>query len=183
MPHFNRLTDIVTCNLTAILEGADDPAAVLNEVIGEIREGIAGAERCVTTAARNTSRIESEINEQRQALDGWINDARKQLESGQDDRARQSLFRKREVADLISALEEQYRAAAATRDHLTTTLHALQARLVDAQRRLGDLKKTPRAAAQAGGEDTPVTEVAPDDLRCREIETELEELRKSMRNR
>jgi phage shock protein A len=87
------------------------------------------------------------------------------------------------VADLISALEEQYRAAAATRDHLTTTLHALQARLVDAQRRLGDLKKTPRAAAQAGGEDTPVTEVAPDDLRCREIETELEELRKSMRNR
>jgi phage shock protein A len=183
MPHFNRLTDIVTCNLTAILEDAADPAVVLNEVIGEIREGIAGAERCVTTASRNASRIESEINEQRQALDGWIGEARKQLESGQDDRARQSLFRKREVADLISALEEQHRAATATRDHLTTTLNALQARLVDAQRRLGDLHAVPRAAAQIEDADSPAIEAATDDLRRREIETELEELRKSMRGR
>jgi phage shock protein A len=181
MPHFNRLTDIITCNLTAILQGAEDPAAVLNEVIAEIREGIAGAERCVTTAARNASRIESEIKEQMQALEGWTNEARKQVEAGQDDRARQSLFRKREVADLISALEEQSRAAAATRDHLTTTLHALQARLVDARRRLGDLQAMPRMATPTDGKDSPAIEAASDDVRRREIESELEELRKSMR--
>ena len=179
MPYFNRLTDIVTCNLTAILEESADPAAALAEVIGEIREGIAGAERCVVTAARNTSRIETEIAEQRQSLSGWIDDAKRQLESGQEDRARQSLFRKREVADLISALEEQRRAATATRDHLTTTLNALQARLVDAQRRLANLQSAPRSTSN----DAPAVDVVPDDFRCREVEAELDELRKALRDR
>jgi phage shock protein A len=183
MPYFNRLTDIVTCNLTAILDGAADPAAVLTEVISEIREGIAGAERCVSTAARNIARIESEIAEQRRSLTGWIDDAKQQLESGQEDKARQSLFRKREVADLISALEEQLRAAAATRDHLTTTLHALQARLVDAQRRLANLQTRTRTTDPATEPVSAQVEAAPDDVRRQEIEAELDELRQSLRGR
>lgn len=181
MPHFNRLTDIVTCNLTAILQDAADPAAVLTEVIAEIREGIAGAERCVATAARNTTRIEAEIDEQRQALAMWSGDARRQLEAGQEDKARQALFRKREVTDLISALEEQHRAAAATRDHLTTTLNALQARLVDAQRRLANLQSAARLSPELEAASAPA-EAEGDDLRCREVEAELDELRKSLRN-
>ena len=33
MPHFSRLTDIVTCSLTEILESSEDPAATLREVV------------------------------------------------------------------------------------------------------------------------------------------------------
>lgn len=182
MPYFSRLTDIVTCNLTALLDEAADPAAALAEIISEIKEGIAGAERCVATASRNAARIESEIAEQRQSLSAWTDEARNQLAAGEEDRARQSLFRKREVADLISALEEQHRAAGATKDHLTTTLNALQARLVDAQRRLANLHVASRND-QAPSAAAPLPESAPDDSRTREIEAELEELRRTVHGR
>ena len=180
MPHFNRLTDIVTCNLTALLDGVADPAAVLTEIISEMKEGIAGADRCVTTAARNMKRIESEIAEQKQELARWMDEARQQLEAGEDDRARQSLFRKREVADLITALDEQHRAATATRDHLLTTLNALQARLVDAQRRLTQLH-TPGPSTAVTSPSLADTDLPSTDDRRQAVEAELEELRQAMR--
>ena len=48
MPYFSRLTDIVTCSLTEIMESADDPAATLKEVIDEMAEGLAAARRTAT---------------------------------------------------------------------------------------------------------------------------------------
>ncbi len=180
MPHFNRLTDIVTCNLTALLDGVADPGAVLSEIIGEMKEGIAGAERCVATAARNMARIESEIIEQKQELERWMDAARVQLESGEEDRARQSLFRKREVADLITALDEQHQAATATRDHLQTTLNALQARLIDAQRRLGQQQASgPPQAARTPSQSE--SEFPSTDSRRQAVEADLEELRRLLK--
>ena len=143
MPYFNRLTDIVTCSLTNLLDEAEDPQAALAEIIAEIREGVAGAERSSQTAARNVERITSEIDEQQNEVARWVEKARNHLENGLEDKARQSLLRKREVEDLIAALQEQQRAAQATQLHLQTTLHALQARLADAERRLSGLRGDP----------------------------------------
>lgn len=178
MPYFNRLTDIVTCSITALLEGVDDPASALQEIIGEMKEGVAGAERSALTASKNCGRIESEIREQRDQIAYWVESARQQLSSGKEDAARQSLFRKREVADLIAALEEQLRAACATRDHLTTTLHALQARLSDAERRLAGFVGGETSPRKHGGELRPGAHPADD--RDREVDAELEELRRGM---
>ena len=35
MPYFSRLTDIVTCSLTEILDSSDDPQTTLKEVLEE----------------------------------------------------------------------------------------------------------------------------------------------------
>jgi len=135
MPYFSRLTEIVTCNLTALLDGAEDREATLEEIIGEMQEGITGAKRSVRTAGNNVARIECEISEQLIQTGEWMSKARESLEQGRDDLARQALSRKKEVENLIAGLEQQLHAAVSTRDHLKTTLHALEARLADAQRR------------------------------------------------
>jgi phage shock protein A len=49
----------------------------------------------------------------------------------------------------------QLKAATATREHLTTTFHALEARLADARRRQSGLD-APGAAASASGSGSPV---------------------------
>ena len=135
MPYFSRLTEIVTCNLTALLDGAVDREATLEEVIQEMREGITGAQRSVRTAGNNVARIECEISEQLIQTGEWMSKAREALEHDREDLARQALSRKKEVENLIAGLEQQLHAAVSTRDHLKTTLHALEARLSDAQRR------------------------------------------------
>ena len=135
MPYFSRLTEIVTCNLTALLDGAEDRHATLEEIIKEIQEGITGAKRSVRTAESNVTRIECEISEQLIQSGEWITKARDFLAKDREDLARNALSRKKEIENLIAGLEQQLSAAVSTRNHLKTTLHALEARLADAQRR------------------------------------------------
>jgi phage shock protein A len=175
MPYFSRLTDIITCNITALVAEADDPAAALDEIIREIKEGIAGAERSAKAAANNAARIKAEIAEQDEQVRDWLEMAKRHVSAGEDGKARQALLRKREVEHLVAALQEQLRAAQATCDHLVTTQHALQARLADAQRRLAGLE--PAAKERSSGTVSSDIAGASVDSRLREVEAELAQLR------
>ena len=135
MPYFSRLTEIVTCNLTALLDGAVDREATLEEIIGEMQEGITGAQRSVRTAGNKVAEIECQLSEQLIQGAECMSRARQAIDNDRDDLARQALSQKKEVENLIAGLEQQLHAAVSTRDHLKTTLHALEARLADAQRR------------------------------------------------
>ena len=53
MAYFSRLTDIVTCSLTELLSKATDPQQALSQIITEMREGLAGAERSVGSARKS----------------------------------------------------------------------------------------------------------------------------------
>ncbi|MCA9055519.1 MAG: PspA/IM30 family protein [Planctomycetaceae bacterium] len=139
MPFFSRLTDIVTCNLTSILAAAEDPEAALREIIHEMEQGVAGAQRSMKTAGDNETRLRAEIDEQRRQGEYWVAQARQNLQADNEEQARLDLLRKHEADNLTAGLEMQLKAATATREHLTTTFHALEARLADARRRLDSL--------------------------------------------
>ena len=135
MTYFSRLTDIVTCNLTKLLAEADDPAAALQEIIAEMDAGMAGARRSMQTAQRNEDRIRSEVEEHSGQITHWSKKAKEHLIAGAEGQARLALVRKREVEDLVAGLEQQLLAAEQTREHLSTTFRALEARLAEARRR------------------------------------------------
>ena len=139
MPYFSRLTDIVTCNLTLLLKEAENPQETLEQIIKEMKDGVAGAHRSAATAARNLDKIDAEIAEQKVQIDNWMARAKAYLERNEEGQARQALMRKKEVEALIAGLEQQRSAAAATCRHLQTTLAALEARLADAERRRAGL--------------------------------------------
>ncbi len=139
MPYFSRLTDIVTCNLTLLLKEAENPQETLEQIIKEMKDGVAGAHRSSATATRNLEKIEAEITEQTGQIDGWVSRAKAYLERNEEGPARQALMRKKEVEALIAGLEQQRSAAAATCRHLQTTLAALEARVADAERRRAGL--------------------------------------------
>ncbi len=179
MPYFSRLTDIVTCNLSSIISQADDRKVALDEIIYEMKEGVAGAERSTNTAAKNVSRIEIEIGEQRAEVDNWMKTAQESMSDGDESKARQALERKHEVEDLIAGLEQQLKAAISTRDHLRTMMHALQARLADATRRLQLLATGEDATAENVPDETTL-EVGGSSERQGRIDAELETLRKQM---
>lgn len=135
MSFFSRLTDIVTCNLSHLLAQAEDPHAVIAEIIREMREGLSGAQRSVNTASASEERLRMEIDSHRTQIEMWTCKAREHLVAGVETEARQSLLRKREVEDLIAGLTQQHKAAIATRDHLATMQRALEARLAEALRK------------------------------------------------
>ena len=183
MSYFSRLSDIVTCHLSEILASADDPLAAVEQIIREMEEGVAGARRSVATAATNEERMQKELQDYRLQIEHWATEARHEMGAGREDQARLTLLRKQEVEDVVAGLQQQHQAAIATRDHLQTTMRALEARLAEALRKRQELQ-----TGQPVAEPAPALAIGPasavgklDESRARKIEEELEAIRNEMK--
>lgn len=179
MAHFSRLTDIVTCSLTEILETAEDPAATLKEVITEMNEGLAACRRTVRSSSSNYERMKSELESHQQQIAAWMDKARTAVADGNDRMARQAIARKMEVESLVDGLQPEMNAAHETWQNMLRIQRALEARHAEAVRRLAELT----------GEEPPVpleSETAIHSARAAEaerfdeIEAELAALRKQL---
>tara|TARA_R110002111_G_scaffold262702_1_gene340318 strand:+ start:14618 stop:15187 length:570 start_codon:yes stop_codon:yes gene_type:complete len=182
MSYFSRLTDIVTCNLTHLLDNAADPVKEIEQIIAEMKEGLAGAHRSVKTATANQRALQKELQEHHQQILQWKTAAKDALTAGDELEARNSLVRKQEIEDLMAGLEQQHQAAVATCEHLTTTLYALEARLAEAKRKQLELTEkmgTAQAPAQADSE-LPAIESALSPSRSEQIESELAALKREL---
>jgi phage shock protein A len=171
MSYFSRLTDIVTCNLTKLLEEAEDPRAALQQIIEEMEEGVSGARRSMRTAESNEQRLRDELDEHRGQVAYWADKAREELKGGDEDQARLALVRKREAENLIAGLGQQLEAAISTREHLATTFRALEARLAEAVRRRSS------AACSSEASESPSPEAA---VMTSEIDDELAALKREL---
>jgi len=182
MSFFSRLSDIVSCKLDDLIGAQPDPAAAMTRIISEIEEGLAGAKRSVTAAGASEERLKGELAERRQQAAWWGDKAREELAQDNDDAARQALLRKRETEDLAAGIEQQLAAATSTREHLSTTMRAIDARLAEARRKQQELAAGPTSTAsrppgRLPGSALPSTV---DRARAAQIEAELDALRKEL---
>lgn len=146
MPYFSRLTDIVTCSLSEILEESQDPSTTLKEVIDEMSEGLSSARRVARTSAANRDRLEKEIASHTAQKQEWLARATSALSSDDEAGAREALTRKVEIEDLIDGLHPELEAAASNYNHMLRIQKALEARYAEAQ----------RLAAEMSGDEVPV---------------------------
>lgn len=178
MTYFSRLTDIVSCNLSDILASKEDPDQALEEIISEMREGFAGAERAVKNARRQEDRIIAELETYRGELATWLAEAKEALQQGNEESARKALHRKQEMEDVVAGLEQQQQAAAATVKHLTTTFRAVEGRLNEALRKQSQLKGETVAESAPSSAGAPPSQL--DEERNKHIEDELANLKKEL---
>jgi phage shock protein A len=176
MNYFNRLTEIVTCNLNEMLAREAEPATAIRKIIAEMEAGLAGARRSVTTATANEERLGNELAELDQQSEQLTEEARDALRATDESAARVALIRKQEIADVAGGLQQQLKAAHATREHLTTTLRALEARLSEARRRQTELEASPKAPVGASRKGSAIE----NDPRAHEIDSELEALKREL---
>ena len=190
MTYFSRLTEIVTCNLNSLLAESEDQALAIREIIQEMEEGVGGARRSCQTAASNEHRLTTEMDAHRTQIAFWTAKAREELGKQNEELAREALLRKREIEDLVAALQQQQAAASATREQLQTTLRALEARLADARRKelelaavvpLTDTKMLDaQTTAMGSGPRRVELDLPVDKQRAAQIEDDLEALRREM---
>jgi len=179
MPYFTRLTDIVTCSLTEILDEASDPELTLREVIAEMEEGLSGARRSARTASSTHERLQREIAEHSEQVDQWITRAKESLETGDESKAREALTRKVEVEDLLEGLKPELDAAHKTHEHMLRIQKALEARHSEALRRLSELTGAPSQVKLES--ETAIHAVAQSQQEKQaEVEAELAALKKQL---
>ena len=179
MPHFSRLTDIITCSLTEILNAAADPATTLQEMIGEMEEGLAACRRNVRTSTSNSKRLTREIAEYEAQVLVWKDRAKHNLADSDEDAARNSLRRKVELEDLIAGLRPELEAADSASEHMLRIQKALEARHSEALRKLEELTGQP-PAIRWESETAVLSATAATQKRSSVVEAELEALRREM---
>ena len=179
MPYFSRLTDIVTCSLTEILEESDDPKTTLQEVLEEMAEGLSSARRVAKTSRANRDRLQKDIEAHTRQMHDWLEKAKTSLQNGDESTARECLTRKVEVEDLIDGLKPELEAAESNYQNMTRIQKALEARHSEAQRRMADLTGEPSEIRLESETAVHAVTQSQQEKSC-EVEAELEALRKQI---
>jgi len=136
----------------------------------------------VTAAGASEERLKTELEERRQQAGWWGNKAREELLGDHEEAARQALLRKRETEDLAAGIQQQLAAATSTREHLSTTMRAIEARLAEARRKQLELQSpAPPARSTVPRTAGSVSPATADRSRDAQIEVELEALRRELK--
>jgi len=189
MAFFSRLTEIVACNVKALLKDAENPNAVIRDIIGEIEEGVSGARRSSKTATDNVERLTREIDKQLGQVALWHAKAIEALRNRDETQARYALQREMELNDLAIALRQQQEAAQRTLEQIKTTLKGLEAQLATARREDQELNP-PSSAIEthtgsvettggSAGQGSPANGLL-DEKRAAEIESSFERLKQQL---
>lgn len=155
---FKRISDIISANFNDLVEDYEDPEKMLRQAIREMEDAISTAKPDVARAMANEKTIAKELASNEAQVASWTQRAEKAVEAGDDDLARKAITRKKEYEKLVAALRDQHEATADASQTLRRQLEGMQAKLKDAQRRLGTLAarqkaaqvRTKAAQAQAG---------------------------------
>ena len=179
MPHFSRLTDIVTCSLTEILDESDDPQLTLREVIEEMEEGLTSARRVARTSAANRDRLQLDIDGHTTQMAEWIDKAKAELTAGNESAAREALTRKVEIEDLVDGLKPELEASESNYNNMLRIQKALEARHAEAIRRLSELTGEP-AQIRLESETAVHAITQSNQEKSSEVDAELEALKRQM---
>jgi len=101
---FSRLRDIISSNINAMLEKAEDPEKMLRLMIQEMEDTLIEIKAQCASAMAQGKTFERQAEEARRRVEEWDGKARLAVEKGRDDLAREALLEKRrhqERADLL----------------------------------------------------------------------------------
>jgi phage shock protein A len=143
---FARVSDIVAANLNALLDRAEDPEALLAQVLREMEAGLAQTRRSAAVAVAADRRLGRERDDHRVGAEHWKGRAKDALAAGREDLTRRALGRMLEHDAVARRLEEQHVEAVLTSQSVRAALQALEARLAEARRKERTLVASHRTA-------------------------------------
>ena len=142
----SRCSDILVANLHALLDKAENPEAMIAQVIREMEDGLAVARGHAARAIAAERWLNRELTEQRIGIEFWQIKARAAVAANREDLARVALVRKKELKVSMAELVTQHTAALEAGTQARTSLHALETNLAAALRKQRSLIARHRAA-------------------------------------
>jgi phage shock protein A len=143
---FKRISDVISANLNDLIDRVEDPERMIKQIIREMEENISKAKAGVIEAIASEKQLQKDLEQHRRQSAEWQKKAEEALLVNKEELARAALMRKKEHDNLIKALDPSWEAAKNTSERLKTQLHALEAKLEEAQRKRSTLVARQRAA-------------------------------------
>jgi phage shock protein A len=104
---FTRFRDIVSANINAMLDKAEDPEKMIKLMISEMEDTLIELKSSCAGVIAERKKVERKLEEMREKADLWRDRAALAVTKGRDNLAREALIEKRRFARLVETLESE----------------------------------------------------------------------------
>jgi phage shock protein A len=147
---FGRLGTLIRSNINELINRAEDPEKMLNQVLVDMKGQLVEAKKQVAVAIADEKRIKKQYEQELAKAADWEKKAMMAVRAGNDDLARAALARKAEHDELAATLKDQWEAQKQSVEQLKEALRSLDAKIEEAKRKRNMLvSRQKRAQAQA----------------------------------
>lgn len=130
-----RVRDLISANLNAMLDRAEDPEKMVNEYLRQLTENLNEARVSVASAMADETKLHTKMVEHQAQADQWQSKAEAALRHGDEGLARQALARKLQMQKLADGYRQQYEAQDQQVEELQDALIQLESRIAEARAR------------------------------------------------
>ena len=113
MSILKRFTDIMSANINALLDKAEDPVKMVDQIMRNLNDDLMEVKSETAAIMAEESRSKRELDECKQQVDKMVEYAKRAVAAGNDNDARKFLCKKAELAEQLNALQMKYDAAKA----------------------------------------------------------------------
>lgn len=123
---FDRINTILRANVNDMLDRAEDPEVMLNQIIRDMADQINQARGQVANMLAQQKELEAELSDAQNNSSQWNSKAEMAVRATKDDLAREALQRKNDYDNQVTVLSQQLESQTATVNHLKDQLQQLQ---------------------------------------------------------
>lgn len=131
----DRIRDLVSANLNAMLDRAEDPQKMVDEYLRQLNDNLYEAKTSTASAMADETKLHTKMVQFQAQADQWQSKAGAALKAGDEDLARQALSRKVEAQKLADSYKQQYEMQDQQVDQLQDALVKLESRIAEARSR------------------------------------------------
>lgn len=132
---FSRLGTLIKSNINDLINKAEDPEKMLNQVLLEMQQQLVEAKKSVAVAIADEKKLQKQYNAELEKAKEWERKAMVAVRAGDDGLARQALVRKQEHEEISSQFQKQWIAQKQAVDKLKDALRLLNNKIEEAKRK------------------------------------------------
>ncbi len=146
---FSRLGTLIRSNINELINKAEDPEKMLNQVLVDMKAQLVEAKKQVAVAIADEKRLKKQYEQEALKAQEWERKAMLAVKAGDDNLARAALARKAEHDEVAETLRQQWDAQKQSVEQLKTALRGLDNKIEEAKRKRNILvSRQKRAEAQ-----------------------------------
>jgi phage shock protein A len=143
---FTRLSDVFRANINALIDRAEDPEKMANQIILDLEKIQDDVTAQVANAIAEEKRLKNQVAQSRSEVDRWENRAMEALRQGIEDLAREAVRQKQRHDSDFNLNQDHHRQQVEHVDTLKNSLRELNLKLEEARRRRDQLIARSRSA-------------------------------------
>ncbi len=145
----DRVSLVIKSNINHLINKAEDPEKMLDQMLIQMREQLGEAQREVAVTIADEKRLGAQAEAELEQVQEWDRKATLAVEKGDDELAREALRRKSEHERIGADYKKQWDAQKASTENLKNALRALSQKIEEAGRKKNLLiARQKRAEAQ-----------------------------------